>query len=215
MIVFPTKHKAMTQLTPNFWQEHFDQGRTPWDRGSASPQLLNWISGKVLTPCRIAVPGCGKGWEVVELAQQGFDVVGIDYTAGAISETKARLAENSLHANLTQADVLTYVPEQLFDAVYEQTCLCALDPDHWTTYSDQLAHWIKPGGRLYILFMQVERPDAKKGLVQGPPFHCDINAMHALFNSKYWEWPEAPPIVVPHPSGWHELATCLVRNQTR
>lgn len=203
----------MSLLTPNFWQEHFDQSRTPWDRGAASPQLLDWLNSGNLTPCRIAVPGCGKGWEVVELAKRGFDVTGIDYTAGAVKETQTLLAQHALSAQVVKADVLTYspAPHPLFDAVYEQTCLCALDPEHWIAYAQQLGQWIRPGGKLYALFMQVERPGAREGLKQGPPFHCDINAMHALFNSSHWQWPEALPTVVPHPNGWHELAICLVR----
>lgn len=201
----------MSVITPNFWQEHFDQGRTPWDRGAPSPQLLEWIHSNALKTCRIAVPGCGKGWEVVELAKQGFDVVGIDYTQGAVKETEALLAKQGLLAAVIEADVLTYVPDQPFDAVYEQTCLCALDPDYWVTYAEQLARWIRPGGSLFILFMQVERPGAREGLKQGPPFHCDINAMHALFNSQHWQWPDQKPTIVAHPSGWHELALCLKR----
>lgn len=201
----------MSILNPNFWQEHFDAGRTPWDRGTASPQLLHWLDSGELEPCRIAVPGCGKGWEVAELAMRGFDAIGIDYTAGAVKEAKAQLAQQGLNAEIIQADVLTYQPETLFDAVYEQTCLCALDPDHWISYAEQVARWIRPGGYLYILFMQVERPGAKEGLKQGPPFHCDINAMHALFNSQYWLWPEALPTPVLHPTGWQELAIRLER----
>jgi hypothetical protein len=201
----------MSSLNPNFWQEHFDAGRTPWDRGSASPQLLQWLNSGELTPCRIAVPGCGKGWEVAELASRGFEAVGIDYTAGAVREAQAQLAQQGLNAEIIQADVLTYQPQVLFDAVYEQTCLCALDPDHWIAYAEQLARWIRPQGSLYILFMQVDRPGAREGLKQGPPFHCDINAMHALFNSRQWRWPEALPTMVPHPNGWHELAIRLQR----
>lgn len=201
----------MSILNPNFWQDHFDKGHTPWDRGAASPQLLHWLDSDELKPCRIAVPGCGKGWEVAELARRGFDVIGLDYTAGAVKETQALLTQRVLSAQVVQADVLSYKPEQLLDAVYEQTCLCAIDPDHWITYADQLAHWIKPGGTLYILFMQVDRPGAKDGLKQGPPFHCDINAMYALFNSAHWAWPDAQPTRVAHPNGWHELAIRLVR----
>ena len=201
----------MTTLDPNFWQEHFDQGRTPWDRGAASPQLMHWLDNVEMQPCRIAVPGCGKGWEVAELAQRGFEVVGLDYTAGAVKETQALLARFNLSAEVVQADVLSYQPESPFDAVYEQTCLCAIDPDHWIAYAEQLARWLRPGGSLYILFMQVDRPGAKDGLKQGPPFHCDINAMHALFNSQQWIWPDNLPDRVPHPSGWHELALRLER----
>ena len=29
-----------------------------------------------------------------------------------------------------------------FNAVYEQTCLCALDPDDWQAYETRLARWL-------------------------------------------------------------------------
>ena len=173
--------------------------------------LINWLNSGELERCRIAIPGCGKGWEVLELAQRGFDTVGIDYTLAAVQQAESLVTERGLTAEIVQADVLSYMPEAPFDAVYEQTCLCALDPDHWIAYANQLARWIRPGGYLYILFMQVERPGAKEGLKQGPPFHCDINAMHALFNSQSWSWPESLPIPVSHPSGWNELALRLQR----
>src|SRR5574343_865344 len=114
----------MSTLNQNFWQDHFDKGHTPWDRGSASPQLLQWLASGELKPCRIAVPGCGKGWEVVELAQRGFEAIGLDYTEGAVKETRAHLRHCGLSAEVIQADVLSYQPDKTFDAVYEQTCLC-------------------------------------------------------------------------------------------
>lgn len=201
----------MTNLNPNFWQERFETGQTGWDRGAASPQLQHWLDSSVLAPCRIAVPGCGRGWEVAELARRGFDVTGLDYTEAAVREAQAKLDQMGLAAEIIQADVLSYTPEQPFDAVYEQTCLCAIDPDHWIQYADQLARWIRPGGHLYALFMQAGRPGAQEGLKEGPPFHCDINAMHALFNSRHWQWPAALPTSVKHPNGLFELAIRLER----
>ena len=201
----------MSNLTPNFWQERFETGETGWDRGAPSPQLIHWLDAGELKPCRIAVPGCGKGWEVIELASREFDVTGLDYTEAALLESQNNLESAGVTAHLIQTDVLKYCPPEPFDAIYEQTCLCAIDPELWIDYSNQLARWIKPSGNLYILFMQVDRPGAKDGLKQGPPFHCDINAMHALFSSKNWLWPEALPTKVPHPNGWHELAIRLTR----
>jgi SAM-dependent methyltransferase len=201
----------MSALNPDFWQKHFEQNQTPWDRGQTNPQLLKWLQSKTLKPCRIAVPGCGKGWEVATLASNGFDVTGIDYTAAAITEAKRLLNKQHLDAEIIQSDVLVYDPQKTFDAVYEQTCLCALDPNHWKNYVRQLARWTRPGGHLYALFMQVERAPAQKGIVQGPPFHCDLNGMRALFNSEYWEWPDSAPEVVTHDQGWIELAIRLQR----
>lgn len=204
----------MTQLSPHFWQEKFETQQTGWDRGQASPQLMHWLADGLLNAQkspRVAVPGCGKGWEVAALSAAGFDVTGLDYTPAAVAEAQQRLQAAGLSAAVVQADVLTYTPDQTFDAVYEQTCLCALNPDSWVAYSHQLARWIRPGGHLYALFMQVARPGSQEGLVEGPPFHCDINAMHALFDQRHWRWPVGALTQVPHKNGLFELAVILER----
>lgn len=202
----------MAGPTTEFWQERFEKKETGWDRGSASPQLLAWLDRGELQPCRIAVPGCGSGWEVVELAKRGFDVVGIDYTAAAVQKTRALVDAQGLKAEIIQADVLNYQPENKFDAVYEQTCLCAIHPEHWLEYSQQLVKWLKPEGSLWVMFMQMLRPAAsEEGVIHGPPYHCDINAMRALFSEKAWIWPKPPYAKVAHPNLSHELALRLVR----
>jgi len=118
----------MAGPTTDFWQQRFDNNETGWDRGSPSPQLLAWLDSGGLLPCHIAVPGCGTGWEVVELARRGFEVTGIDYTAAAVAKTRALLQAQGLVAEVIQADVLSYQPPHPFDAIYEQTCLCAIHP---------------------------------------------------------------------------------------
>lgn len=196
--------------TPEFWQERYLNRQTGWDRGGASPQLLAWLEAEHLRPpARIAVPGCGAGWEVAELAQRGFAVTGIDYAEAAVAQASGLLDDLGLPAKLERADVLCWQPEMRFDAVYEQTCLCALHPDHWVAYAAALHRWLMPGGRLFALFMQVPRPESAEGFVQGPPYHCDINAMRALFDGTRWHWEKPPFPRVQHPSGWQELAVCL------
>lgn len=204
----------MAGPTTEFWQERFEKKETGWDRGGPSPQLLDWLDSGALQPCRIVVPGCGRGWEVVELARSGFDVVGLDYTPAAVEQVRARCEQEGVKAEIVQADVLSYMPSQPFDAVYEQTCMCALHPEHWVSYGRQLASWVRPGGSLFALFMQILRTAAtQEGQIQGPPYHCDINAMRALLPEAAWAWPRPPYANVPHPnlSGGHELAVHLLR----
>jgi len=195
-----------------YWQERFERGEMGWDRGEASPQLLRWLSEGSLQPCRILVPGCGQGWEVVELAARGFDVLAVDLTVDACDRVWRRLAERGLRATVVQADVLAFMPDRPVDAVYEQTCLCALHPRHWRPYADRVRDWLRDGGTLHALFMQAARPEtASRGEVLGPPYHCDMNAMLALFPPDRWTWPAPPYLAVPHPRGWHELAVSLRR----
>lgn len=202
----------MAGPTTAFWQERFEKQETGWDRGGPSPQLHAWLDSSQLQPCRIAVPGCGAGWEVAELARRGFEVTAIDYTPAAVERTRAHLLAHGLAAEVLQADVLAYQPAVAFDAVYEQTCLCAIHPDFWSAYALQLRHWLRPGGVLAAAFMQMVRaPALEQGLIVGPPYHCDINAMRALFTSAHWLWPKPPYAKVPHPNGGHELALQLTR----
>lgn len=196
-----------------FWQARFESGQTPWDRGQAHPQLRQWLEQGLIAPDdRVAVPGCGSGHEVLLLAEAGVrQLKALDYAPAAVARVRERLAQTGLQADVELADVLSWTPSQPLDIVYEQTCLCALHPDHWRRYADQLHAWLRPGGRLLALFMQAPRESAAQGRVEGPPYHCDINAMRALFPATLWDWPAPPYAATPHERGWHELAVVLTR----
>ena len=202
----------MTGPDAAFWHARFMAGDTPWDRGAPGTQLAAWADAGTLAPCRIAVPGCGRGWDAVELARRGFEVTAIDYADAACDATRAALAAAGLRAEVVQADVQSWRPARPFDAVYEQTCLCAQHPTCWRGYESSLAAWVRPGGQLFALFMQRQRPGAvEQGLIEGPAYHCDINAMRMLFEDARWVWPAPPYARVPHPGGSHELGMVLAR----
>lgn len=195
-----------------FWQQRFDAGELPWDRGAPSPQLAAWLADGSLRPGPIAVPGCGSGHEVEALARAGFEVSALDYAPGAVALTRQRLAAAALDAQVLQADVLDWQPAEPLAMVYEQTCLCALHPDHWVAYASQLHAWLAPGGRLALLAMQARRESAAEGCIEGPPYHVDIQALRALLPAAHWDWPRPPYPRVPHPNGvWFELALLLTR----
>jgi SAM-dependent methyltransferase len=194
-----------------FWNARFLAADTPWDRGAPGPQLVAWCGSGALRPCRIAVPGCGSGWEVAELARRGFEVTAIDCAPAACDRARARLAAEGLRAEVLRADVLDFRPGRPFDAVYEQTCLCAIHPSSWRRYEESVAAWLRPGGTLFLMCMQAVRPGAAEGLVEGPPYHCDINAVRALFPDGRWHWPAPPYPRTDHPRGWHELGLAVVR----
>ena len=202
----------MAGPTVEFWQQRFDSGQTPWDRGGTHPQLLQWLaSGELHAGQSVLVPGCGRGHELVTLAQHGLTVTGLDYTPAAVEAARQQLQASKLPGAVELADVLAWQAENPLDIVYEQTCLCALHPDHWQRYAGQLHAWLKPGGRLLALLMQARRDNAAEGAVEGPPYHCDINAVRALFPAARWDWPAPPYLATPHSQGWRELAVVLTR----
>jgi len=200
--------------TLSFWQQRFEAGQLPWDRGEPGPQIASWLAASTLRAGQsVVVPGCGSGHEVAALAAAGCKVTAIDFAPAAVDLTRRRLDAAALSAEMLVADVLEWQPGSFFDAAYEQTCLCALHPDDWTRYADRLHAWLRPGGVLCALFMQVRRHSADQGAIEGPPYHCDINAMRALFPGTKWDWPKPPYLAVPHPRGWTELAVVLTRRE--
>jgi SAM-dependent methyltransferase len=201
----------MSGPTREFWDARFQGEDTPWDRGEPNPQLGAWLRSGLLRPCRILVPGCGAGHELAVLAKAGFEVTGMDYSPLALERARKNLEAAGASATLVEADALAWQPERPFDAIYEQTCLCALYPDQWRAYADQVFGWLTTDGMLYALFMQLLRPGAAEGSIIGPPYHCDINAMRALFPAKRWIWPRPPYPRTTHPRGLAELAVLLQR----
>lgn len=190
-------------LDSAYWQGRYDAGTTGWDRGGASPILRNWIASGALPAGRVLVPGCGRGHEVVTLAGAGFQVTGLDFAPSAVAAVRERLQQSGLEADVIEADVFGWEPVHGYDAVYEQTCLCALDPRRWEEYERRLASWLVPGGRLAAAFMQSDSPT-------GPPFACPPAAMRRLFSPARWEWPD-DLVAVPHPMGLVEMAGILRR----
>ena len=168
-----------------------------------SPMLNRWIEKGHLQPCSILVPGCGRGHEVVALAEAGFQVTAIDFADEAIASLTQQLDQRGLSANVIQSDLFTFESPDTFDSIYEQTSLCAIHPSQWQTYEQLVACWLRPGGTLFAAFMQSEK-------AEGPPFHCDLTAMQDLFRPANWLW-HGSPTRVEHPSGMHELACILER----
>jgi len=165
----------------NIWESRYQAGTIGWDRGATSTNLNYWLDNDLLKPCRILVPGCGNGYEVLTLAKLGFDVVAIDIAPTAIENLKAMLDKENLEAELVLGDFFTWSPDEKFDAIFEQTSLCALSPERWIEYEEKLHEWLNPQGKLLAAFMQT-------GQEGGPPYHCELSDMNTLFSQQKWYW---------------------------
>jgi SAM-dependent methyltransferase len=192
-----------------FWQNQYSAGTIAWDRGSAHPAIVDWLQCGELSPCQIVVPGCGRGHEVIHLSRLGFDVTAVDYAAAPIEFLTRQLATEGLSATALHRDLFSWDHSRTYDAVYEQTCLCAIRPELRTRYEDRVFQWLRPGGKLFLLLAQTDIPN-------GPPFHCEPDEMKNLFSDNRWEWQSTGIKQYTHPSGrLHELAAILVRKQEK
>ncbi len=172
------------------WEALYQARTTGWDRGEASPALNKWLEqGMFAQDASILVPGCGRGYEVLELAKRGFDVTALDLAPSAIASLNTSLQAEKVAATTVCIDIFDYRPISSFDVIYEQTCLCAIEPTQRELYEQCLSQWLKPNGLLLFSMMQT-------GALAGPPFHCDLLEMRTLFDTTRWQWLDDAPFVI-------------------
>ncbi len=185
------------------WEARYKDSTTGWERDHLNPAFNEWRARLGANPGSVILPGCGRSPEVVAFAEMGWKVTGLDLAETAVGYQQAALRDAGLIGQVVQTNIFHWQPEAPVDLVYEQTCLCALSPDQWSAYEQTLHQWLKPGGVLAALFMQTGREG-------GPPFHCELGDMRALFNESRWEW-DVQSIKSEHPMGIHELGYLLTR----
>lgn len=192
------------QTSATDWEGRYRAETARWERAGLHPAFLAWRQQGSLPACRVLIPCAGRSPEPLAMAEGGSDVTVVDLAPSAVATQRARFADRDLPARIVQANLFAWEPDRPFDAVYDQTALCALPPETWPAYEMRLRRWVVPGGRLLVLFMQTGREG-------GPPFHCDMARMRMLFSPAYWEWPERLPDPVAHPSGLTEQPAVLIR----
>ena len=112
-------------MQQNEWENRYQQGQTGWDRGRTSENLLFWLDQGLLEKCRILIPGCGNGYEVLKLTSMDFDVTAIDIAPTAIQNLQATLDKANLKATLVEGDFFSWLPDLPFLILFTNRPVCA------------------------------------------------------------------------------------------
>lgn len=123
--------------------------RPPWDSGIAPPELIQYIQTH---PAGRAIDlGCGTGTNVLALAQNGWDVTGVDFIPKAIRSAKNKT--KNIKVDLRVGDV-THLDDIRgpFDLALDIGCFHGLE--NKSKYLDELDRLLAPGGHwlLYGFF---------------------------------------------------------------
>jgi len=164
---------------PEFWDERFEAGVTPWDAGGPPASLMRFLAaGRVPAPASVLVPGCGSGWEVGPLDRAGFRVLAIDFSPTAIARARARLGERGDRL-LRHADFFQFEADP-FDWIYERTFVAAIGPDRWPAWAERVTTLTAPGSWLAGLFFIDPAAQAAR---RGPPFAIRGDELDALLGA--------------------------------
>lgn len=173
---------------PDFWDLRFRQRTTPWETGSAPAALRAFApqhearTGPAAP--RVLIPGCGSAWDAAFLAQRGWDVTALDFSAAALDTARATLGEN-WGGTLLHADFFSFAADATFNVIYERAFLCALPRALWADYASRMAQLLPPGGLLAGIFFLSEEP-------KGPPFGIQPEQLTALLAPAFTRIEDAP-----------------------
>ena len=151
-------------MNSEYWENRYQTGDMPWEKGAPSPGLVDFLSSHPeLKRDTVCVPGCGTGHDVCAWAKAGWRAFGFDLAPSAIQLARERAQAEGVHARFQLADFLRDAPPEKFEWVFEHTLYCAIQPPERDTYIQALQRWLKPNGTYLAVNYLIRDQD-------GPPF---------------------------------------------
>ena len=139
--------------------ERYEAGEVPWDDMLPPPEVQ--ALAETLSPGRALDLGCGYGRTAIYLAQNGWQVDGVDFVPQAIKEANKRAAAQGVAEQIRFH--VGSVAEMGFangryDLAVDIGCLHSLSPPLQIAYRDELLRVLRSGAA-YLLFARLYSPD--------------------------------------------------------
>lgn len=189
-------------MNPEFWQTRWQEKRIGFNQPEVNPLLVKYFSELNLSVgSRIFVPLCGKSIDMVWLAHQGFDVVGIELVESAAQEFFIEQAisytviEHSKQTDikcyqgeiagrtidLWVADIFTLSADDIghVDAVYDRAALIAMPAELRPQYSEKIRTLSCNASQLLLTLNYDQNERA------GPPFSISQEQVQQYYGNDY------------------------------
>eukprot|EP00287_Rhodomonas_sp_CCMP768_P010150 CAMPEP_0196737878 /NCGR_PEP_ID=MMETSP1091-20130531/15463_1 /TAXON_ID=302021 /ORGANISM="Rhodomonas sp., Strain CCMP768" /LENGTH=213 /DNA_ID=CAMNT_0042081785 /DNA_START=175 /DNA_END=816 /DNA_ORIENTATION=- len=187
------------------WEGMWARGLKPGDAFDATKSsesfldiLSSWRETAQARKCRMLVPGCGRGYDVVEAAKLNFDALGLDISETAVSAAQAyRDSQGTLSgkAEFSTTDFFLLQESGSFDLIFDYTFLCAIDPSTRSAWAETMQRLLKPGGELVTLIFPLGDHTS------GPPYAMSTDLVKGLLEPRGFvcEFMEPVPPAKSHP----------------
>jgi SAM-dependent methyltransferase len=149
------------------WDRKYRCANPPWESGKPSSELQRVVAEWGIRPCPALELGCGTGRSAVWLAEQGFEVLGVDLSRLAIQRAREHPGRDGVHLRFLAADLLDFWrlggPYPFF---FDRGCYHAVRLFEGGGYFRTLEQVLAPGALGLVLMGNAAEPEEEE---VGPP----------------------------------------------
>lgn len=179
-----------------YWHQAWQSKEIGFNQLQPHKLLQRYFSSLKLKPgCRVFVPLCGQSIDMLWLAGQGYQVIGVELSQIACS---AFFKENRIPVKIKEVnDFILYSSDEVtifcgdffklnrailgkLDAVYDRAALVALPAETRQSYSRHLLELITPATGMFLITTAYNQ-----NTMRGPPFSVDEDEVIALYSSNF------------------------------
>ncbi|PYF83543.1 MULTISPECIES: thiopurine S-methyltransferase [Marinomonas] len=179
-------------ITNEFWLDRWKAGRIGFHQEGINPRLVEFWPA-LPKNSRVLVPLCGKSNDMIWLAEQGYEVTGVELSSLAViqflgdndlsydthqeGDLKIHTVNSGLSLRIIEGDYFQFC-EDGFDACYDRAAMVAM-PD--SKRAEYVAHTLKrlsPTASVLLISLQYD------GDTQGPPFSIEEDSIPLLWGNR-------------------------------
>lgn len=174
------------------WLDRWKENRIGFHEATVNPHLKNYLPQFSLPPAAsVFLPLCGKAQDIAWLAQQGYEVIGIELSHIAV---EAFFVENSLefesvetdrftiyksaNIRLLQGDFFDLRSQDLAgcDLVYDRAALIAMECPDRSRYYEHMLSIIPSLSNMLLITLEYDQAE-----MLGPPFSVPTDEVYRYY----------------------------------
>jgi len=192
------------------WNDRYRDGNVPWDTGRPSAELQRVLSRNNIQPCRALDLGCGTGTNSVWLAQQKFEVTGVDVAPLAVERAEQRAQAAGTKVHFVVGDVFHLLDlNGPFAFFFDRGCYHAVRRNAPLQYAPAVARQLASGARGLILAGNAREPhDPGPPVVTDEQICDELGSAFQILDLHEFRFDEAPGVLERF-LGW----SCLVEKR--
>lgn len=183
-------------MNSEYWHQKWQSKDIGFNQLQPNKLMLRYFSVLKLRPgSRVFVPLCGQSIDMLWLAEQEYQVIGVELSQVACN---AFFEENKIPVKVTATkDFSLYLSEKItilcgnffklnrvildkIDAVYDRAALIALPKESRKSYTEHLVELITPATTMFLITTVYNQSE-----MQGPPFSVDEGEVNELYGAHF------------------------------